>query len=105
MGWFSDNTQPYEREYLLEYIGEGEEDVAWSLIRASMKSVADSCIICLQDIMRLDNKHRMNSPGRAEGNWTWRVSDYNIWENLQKEASDLRHLAKLFNRLPKGWES
>ena len=68
-----------------------------------MKSVAESCIICLQDIMRLDNNHRMNFPGRAEDNWTWRVSDNGVWDSLKQEAKDLRRLAKVYNRLPKGW--
>ena len=86
-----------------EYIGCSGDDVAWSLIMESMKSVADTCIICLQDVMRLDNAHRMNFPGRAEDNWSWRVEDYNVWDALKQEAKDLRRLAKLYNRLPKGW--
>ena len=88
---------------MLEYIGCNDDDVAWSLIKASMKSVADTCIICLQDIMRLDNTHRMNFPGRAEDNWTWRVNDPNAWDSLKKEGQDLRRLAKIHDRLPDGW--
>ena len=52
--------------------------------------------------MRLDNDHRMNFPGRAEDNWTWRVRDNGVWDSLKQEAKDLRRLAKNYNRLPKG---
>lgn len=54
--------------------------------------------------MRLDNGHRMNIPGKSEGNWNWRVEDQDIWENLNKEAKDLRKLCQIYNRLPKGWK-
>jgi len=100
VGWFSENTQPDERKFMMEYIGCDESDVAWSMIMASMRSVSDTCIICLQDVMRLDNRHRMNFPGRAEDNWTWRVDDYNIWDSLKKEAEDLKRLARIYYRLP-----
>jgi 4-alpha-glucanotransferase len=53
----------------------------------------------LQDIMRLDNSARMNTPGRAEGNWGWRIGDEGIWQRLDKEAADLRSLAQRTARL------
>ena len=53
-----------------------------------------------QDVMRLDNKARMNKPGRAEGNWAWRVGGPGVWETLKKEAAQLMTFAELFDRLP-----
>ena len=32
----------------------------------------------MQDVMRLDNKARMNTPGKAAGNWAWRVGDSTV---------------------------
>jgi len=52
----------------------------------------------MQDVLRLDNSARMNSPGKAAGNWGWRMS--NSWEGLQNEAQNLRWLAGISNRLP-----
>lgn len=57
-----------------------------------------------QDVMRLDNSGRMNSPGRAEGNWRWRVGESDVWDRLRGEADGLRRLMRIYNRLPKGWE-
>ncbi|KDD72471.1 hypothetical protein H632_c3301p0, partial [Helicosporidium sp. ATCC 50920] len=28
----------------------------------------------MQDLLRLDDEARMNTPGRAEGNWRWRMA-------------------------------
>lgn len=55
-----------------------------------------------QDILRLDNSARMNTPGRAEGNWMWRVGDGSVWGRVKKEGADLRELARKTNRLPAG---
>ena len=49
--------------------------------------------------MRLDNKARMNTPGRAEDNWHWRMGG-GLWSGLDKDAVQLRALVRLTNR---GW--
>jgi 4-alpha-glucanotransferase len=54
--------------------------------------------------MRLDNSARMNTPGKAAGNWAWRVGDSNIWQQLQPEAAELKRLAYVYDRMPKGVE-
>jgi len=54
--------------------------------------------------MRLDNSARMNTPGKAAGNWAWRVGGAGIWQQLQTEAADLKRLAYVYDRLPKGVE-
>lgn len=65
-----------------------------------MNSVAGTCVVMMQDVMRLDNSARMNTPGRAEDNWRWRVGDGGVWGRLEGHAKDLRRLAGLSNRLP-----
>jgi hypothetical protein len=52
--------------------------------------------------MRLDNSARMNTPGKAAGNWAWRVGEADLWQKLAPEAKELRRLAHTYNRLPKG---
>lgn len=55
-----------------------------------------------QDVMRLDNSARMNTPGVADGNWRWRMGDNGVWEGLWKnEGPALRQVAHDTNRLPK----
>ena len=36
--------------------------------------------------MRLDDTSRMNTPGKAEGNWAWRVGGAGVWEQRGEEA-------------------
>jgi hypothetical protein len=51
--------------------------------------------VTLQDVMRLDNEGRMNRPGRAEGNWAWRVGPPSVWKSLAKEAAALKDMAEV----------
>lgn len=43
------------------------------MIRITMTSPANTAIIPMQDHLRLGSRARMNVPGKAEGNWTWRL--------------------------------
>lgn len=54
----------------------------------------------LQDVMRLDNSARMNKPGRAEGNWAWRVGDGGVWDRLSDEAKQLKQMTEVYDRTP-----
>ena len=55
-----------------------------------------------QDIMRLDDTARMNVPGRAEGNWTWRVGNSDVWRQLADEQADLKRMIRMYDRAPEG---
>jgi 4-alpha-glucanotransferase len=75
----------------------------------AVRCVRSRCGLCLllmrvQDIMRLDNSARMNTPGKAAGNWAWRVGESQVWEQLQPEAAELKRLAYVYDRMPKGVE-
>jgi 4-alpha-glucanotransferase len=58
------------------------------------------CLL-VQDVMRLDNTARMNTPGTAPGNWRWRIGDSGVWARLAKESADLKAVAHASNRLAK----
>ena len=45
----------------------------WSLIRLALSSRARLAIVPAQDLLGLGSEARMNTPGRAEGNWSWRL--------------------------------
>ena len=70
-GWWataSESTRAFAREYLQC----GDADLHWALIRATSRSVACMALFPLQDVLGLDGSHRMNLPGTAQGNWSWR---------------------------------
>jgi 4-alpha-glucanotransferase len=45
----------------------------WSLIDRAFCSPAVLAIVPAQDLLGLGSEARMNTPGRAEGNWSWRL--------------------------------
>ncbi|MFL8968714.1 4-alpha-glucanotransferase [Helcococcus kunzii] len=74
-----------------------EEGYDWGIIRLAMTSVADTCIIQLQDILGLDNSARMNLPGTLGTNWLWRVDQLpsdEISEKLYKYTKNSDRLNK-----------
>jgi 4-alpha-glucanotransferase len=71
VGWYAGLDEP-TRHRVRHYLGVSGHDIAWDLIRAALASVADSTILPLQDVLALGPTARMNVPGTAHGNWTWR---------------------------------
>ena len=70
---------------------------AWDLIRLALASVADTAIVPLQDVLGLGSEARMNTPGRAGGNWSWRYTP----AMLAPQVIDrLRTLTELYGRAP-----
>ncbi|MCR5825797.1 MAG: 4-alpha-glucanotransferase [Oscillospiraceae bacterium] len=56
------------------YLGLNEkEGLAMGVIRGGMGSVASLFIAQMQDYLGLGKNNRMNTPGTAAGNWTWRM--------------------------------
>lgn len=94
-------VQDEEKIYLQRYMGCNGTDIAWDFIQEAMKSVSATCMIMMQDVLRLDNEHRMNSPGTAAGNWGWRLPDGFRWSSISKESAQLRTMAVMFDRCPK----
>jgi 4-alpha-glucanotransferase len=45
----------------------------WGLIEHAMRSPAALAIVPAQDVLGLGSAARMNTPGRASGNWSWRL--------------------------------
>ncbi|KAG2499911.1 hypothetical protein HYH03_002199 [Edaphochlamys debaryana] len=101
VGWFRGSATPTDKAYLTSYLHTRGDDIAWDFLRACMASVPKTCVMQMQDVMRLDNSARMNTPGVAAGNWRWRMGDGGVWERLKREGGDLRKLAEETNRLPK----
>ena len=50
-----------------------------------MRSAAKTCIIPMQDYLGYDNSCRMNRPSTVGTNWRWRLTPYELNEELQKE--------------------
>jgi 4-alpha-glucanotransferase len=98
-GWYhaaGGETQDHVRRYLRV----SGDDVAWDFVRAAWASVSNLVVVPLQDLLALDGRARFNTPGVAQGNWSWRYSSAQL-DSLRRSAVPyLRELGTLYGRLP-----
>jgi 4-alpha-glucanotransferase len=95
-GWY-EAAPERERDFCRRYLARSGQDIAWSLIRALWGSVASWVLAPMQDFLSLGDWARMNYPGTASGNWSWRMHPDAINEAL---VSRLRETNLLYGRLP-----
>ncbi len=89
-GWF-DSAGEKEREHAIRYLhARSENAIVPNAIEALFRSRADVAIIPMQDVLDLGSEARMNIPGTAEGNWTWRMEPDRLTE---KDAQRLAGLS------------
>ena len=94
--WF-ETAQPDAVAYATEYMSLGQEEgLVWGVIRTAFSSVSDLCVVQMQDYLNLGGEARMNFPGVASGNWTWRMEKGSADDAL---AARIRSLATLYGRL------
>ncbi len=58
---------------VLSGAGISEREPWWGLIRLTLSSRARLAMLQAQDVLGLGSEGRMNLPGRASGNWRWRL--------------------------------
>lgn len=97
-GWY-DHVCRHDRVFAKKYCQiRSEAGAAWGLIRTAMASVADTCIIPMQDYLNLGDEARINTPSTLGGNWIWRMAEGADDAAL---AARIRDLTRLYGRLPK----
>ena len=75
--WYEE-LPDYQRQNFWSYLKRApgtSEDAAPELMRLAWSSTAALAIAPLQDLLNLGSEARMNVPGRADGNWRWRVRE------------------------------
>lgn len=94
LGWLKSITAS-EQAVFSDYISETGEQALRKMIEMAEGSVAETAIISMQDLLALDENSRMNTPGTAFGNWTWRFS----WDQLRRDqVRFLKHATQKYNR-------
>jgi 4-alpha-glucanotransferase len=101
IGWFQ-KAAPHEKEYCLAYLGGIHKNIAWDLIRLGSSSTALMSIFPLQDILSLGSEARMNTPGKAEGNWSWRLTGEQLKPAHAQKLAEITHI---YGRIPKSKRS
>ncbi len=100
VGWFK-HLRPAEQRRVRTYTGATETAPHAGAIRALMTSPANAVIFPMQDVLGLDQRARMNTPGTLEGNWQWRLPP----TKLARSARNLRRLAESSGRTAHGRKS
>ncbi|MEG0778451.1 MAG: 4-alpha-glucanotransferase [Oscillospiraceae bacterium] len=95
LGWFKtaspDDTKK-ARDYLRIHQNESE---AFAMLSALWGSVSDLVIAQMQDLLELDSRGRMNTPGTMRGNWQWRMSPNAETDKIMRR---LAHMTRLYGR-------
>lgn len=95
LSWFT-GLPDAAAQRMLDYLGLPGEAMPWPLIRAALASVATLAVVPVQDLLGLDGAARMNTPGTAAGNWTWRLAPGQLDPAL---AARLRAALEIYGRL------
>jgi 4-alpha-glucanotransferase len=74
LDWFIQAPER-ERGNFTAYAGHevAPEEAARALTRLAFASVAETAVLPVQDALNLGGEARMNTPGIAQGNWSWRL--------------------------------
>ena len=82
------------RVKVLDYLGDPKDSIE-STIRALMASAADTVILPVQDLLGYGADTRVNTPGKADGNWRFRITADQLKDvDWQKFA----HLNRMYAR-------
>lgn len=96
-GWYESMNEE-DRKFAIRYMNNANtpiEDISWDFIRMAQASVADLCVIPMQDYLGLGKEARINMPSTLGDNWKWRLKKGQITEKL---SSDIRCITKLYGR-------
>jgi len=96
-GWYA-SVDETTRDHLRRYFRIGGAEISWDFVRAAYCSVANLAVISLQDLLNLDSSARFNTPGKSQGNWTWRYRPDQLSALRQNSSPYLRELGALYGR-------
>ena len=97
-GWLGNLTQS-NRDYVNQYTACEDKDTdecVWGLIRAAQSSVAEVCVVPLQDYLCLGNEARMNTPSTLGDNWKWRLTRGQLTDEI---IHRINAMTRLYGRI------
>lgn len=94
-GWWAHDCDERLREHVENYFGDPSL-IPDAMRRAALASVARWAIMPMQDLLGLGATARMNTPGTAAGNWSWRMDSL---PNDGELSAHCHALNRLYGRL------
>ena len=96
-GWYA-TADEKTCDHVRRYFRVSGQDINWDLLRAAYASVCALAVIPLPDLLGLGSEARFNSPGKPEGNWSWRYRADDLATLQRSGGKYLRELAELYRR-------
>jgi len=91
VGWYASANEK-ERDFCRRYLARSGEDIAWDMLRAIWASPAVMTLAPMQDLLNQGSNARMNFPGKASGNWGWRMKSNDLTPWLQERLKEVNVL-------------
>jgi 4-alpha-glucanotransferase len=88
-GWYAEDATEEEKDLLRRYVATDGSEIHWDMIRLALASVADLAVVPHQDLAGLGSEHRMNRPGRSDGNWRFRLPEVALATGYRDRLADL----------------
>ncbi len=84
--WFEALDKAARARFKKEYHMHGTQTPTSACIDMAMRSIANLCVIPMQDYLELTNEEgRMNVPSKPDGNWSWRLDPEYDTRALEKK--------------------
>ena len=87
-GWYETLDKKCQKK-VLAYMNTTDKHINKAFIRTALSSIAAFTIFPLQDLLGIGKDGRMNTPGKASGNWSWRYTKNALTKDLAEELMDL----------------
>jgi len=71
IGWYE--ALPEDEQECLDFVVDHDGERHWEIVETVWETPAVITFAQYQDFLGLDDDHRFNLPGTAEGNWQWRA--------------------------------
>ena len=88
-GWWQ--TLPSDQRHQVKRWMKEQHPSTWDLIRAVFESSSQLAVIPVQDLLSLGSEARLNTPGEANNNWTWRMGGHNLTQAVADRLRQLTH--------------
>jgi 4-alpha-glucanotransferase len=88
VGWYK-NSSEGTRDFCRRYLASNGEHIAQDMMRAIWSSSAGWAIAPMQDVLELGSEARMNAPGSTVNNWSWRLPEPALTDDLAASLFDL----------------
>ncbi len=100
LGWYA-NADEKTRDHVRRYLRVDGTQIGWDFIREAFGAVSRIAVLPMQDLLSLGSEARLNSPGKPDGNWRWRLAEGDIERMVSGgSAAYLLGLSELSGRAP-----